>query len=73
MSDADPNKPNRAQRRAARARDRKAPTRADTIAFAADFLANAGPTVSGVTLLTPDGQTLYLAADGHRQPRGRTH
>ena len=52
---------NRHERRKAAARSR--PERQDTIAAAADILARAAATdstVRGVTLMLPDGETIYL-------------
>jgi hypothetical protein len=61
---------NRHQRRADAARARK-PDRAEAIRIAVDYLANAAaPTVTGATLMFPDGSTLFLSADDARALHG---
>lgn len=58
---------NRHQRRAAAAKERKAPDRAEAIRLASDYLANAAePTATGVTVFLPDGGTAYLSAEDAR-------
>lgn len=62
---------NRHQRRSDAARDRKRPDRAGHIRFALDYLANAAaPSVTGATLLMPDGSTTYLSAEDARAMHG---
>lgn len=54
---------NRHQRRANAARDRKPADRAEVIRFACHHLANpTDPTVTGATLIMPDGSMIYLSA-----------
>lgn len=62
---------NRHQRRADGARDRKRRDRAGHIRFALEYLANAAaPSVTGVTLLSPDGSTTYLSVEDARAMYG---
>lgn len=58
---------NRRQRRADAARDREAIDRAEVIRLTCDYLANsADPTVTGATLIMPDGSATYLSAEDAR-------
>jgi hypothetical protein len=55
---------NRHERRAADARQRRTVGRAEAIRLTNEYLAHqAAATVTGATLILPDGSTLYLSAD----------
>jgi hypothetical protein len=55
----------------ARARDRKPLDRAEVIRLTCDHLANsADPTVTGTTLIMPDGSTTYSSAENARVMNG---
>ena len=58
---------NRAQRRAEAAKIQAAATRYASVKQALAYLAaSTDPTISGATILLPDGEALYLSADTAR-------
>ena len=69
---------NRRQRQAEAARDRKPRDQAEVIRLAFGYLANAAaPTVTGATLILPDGSSIHVSAEDAKalhaagKPRGR--
>jgi hypothetical protein len=63
---------NRHERRAAEVRQRKAVGRAEAIRLTNEYLAHqAAATVTGATLILPDGDRLFLSANDARTMAGR--